>query len=343
VPVVFLIAIVAVLVGIFFAATGRGGELAYEHADHAPLDLGPVTAADVALLRPPTALWGYNVQVTDEALDQIARAVRERDITIAYLQEQLASSERNGSYPEARGAHDRHSAGLAPFPEAPEPPGLSGVAETFETQPADALGVAAPAVTLDDLLGVATPEGPPPAEASEAFHPAEASEASEAYQPAEAPEASQLAEAPDASEAAFEPAEPFEPAEFPGPPRTPLVLRASPGKAPQAPEPYAATQPSGILQDPGADDLTQPVEIHDPTQASAALAPDQDGPQGDFNAHDWWAEQREAARGEEAGPPAGTSEGHEPLAGTSEGQESQAGTGQGHEGDPRAAAEEQSW
>src|SRR5256885_1570837 len=30
VPVVFLIAIVVVLVGIFFAATGRGGELAYE-------------------------------------------------------------------------------------------------------------------------------------------------------------------------------------------------------------------------------------------------------------------------------------------------------------------------
>ena len=37
-PVVFLIAIAVVLVGIFFAATGRGGELAYEQADHAPLD-----------------------------------------------------------------------------------------------------------------------------------------------------------------------------------------------------------------------------------------------------------------------------------------------------------------
>ena len=82
-PVLFLIAIVVVLVGIFFAATGRGGEMAYEPADHAPLDLGPVSAADIALLRPPTAMWGYNMQVTDEALDQIARAVRERDITIA--------------------------------------------------------------------------------------------------------------------------------------------------------------------------------------------------------------------------------------------------------------------
>ena len=74
---------VVILVGVFFVATGRGGELAYEHADHAPLDLGPVSATDVVLLRPPTALWGYNMQVTDEALERIAQAVRDRDVTIA--------------------------------------------------------------------------------------------------------------------------------------------------------------------------------------------------------------------------------------------------------------------
>jgi hypothetical protein len=85
-----IIAAVAVLVGVFYAATGRGGELAYEHADHAPLDLGSVSAADVAMLRPPTALWGYNMQVTDEALERIARAMRDRDVTIAYLRQQLA-------------------------------------------------------------------------------------------------------------------------------------------------------------------------------------------------------------------------------------------------------------
>ena len=99
VPVLFLITIVAVLVGIFFAATGRGGELAYEQADHAPLDLGPVSAADIALLRPPTAMWGYNMQVTDEALDHIARAMRGRDVTIAYLQEQLATRPRTAPTP----------------------------------------------------------------------------------------------------------------------------------------------------------------------------------------------------------------------------------------------------
>ena len=80
---------VAILVGVFFAATGRGGELAHEQADHAPLDLGPVSATDVAMVRPPTAMWGYNMQVTDEALEQIAQALRDRDVTIAYLQQRL--------------------------------------------------------------------------------------------------------------------------------------------------------------------------------------------------------------------------------------------------------------
>jgi hypothetical protein len=84
-----LVALV-ILVGVFFVATGRGGELAHEQADHAPLDLGPVSATDVALLRPPTALWGYNMQVTDEALEAIAQAVRDRDVMIAFLQQRLA-------------------------------------------------------------------------------------------------------------------------------------------------------------------------------------------------------------------------------------------------------------
>jgi hypothetical protein len=85
---------IVILVGVFFVATGRGGELAHEQADHAPLDLGPVSATDVALLRPPTALWGYNMQVTDEALERIAQAVRDRDVMIAFLQQRLADLSR---------------------------------------------------------------------------------------------------------------------------------------------------------------------------------------------------------------------------------------------------------
>ena len=131
-PVVFLITIAAVLVGIFFAATGRGGEMAYEHADHAPLDLGPVTAADVALLRPPTAMWGYNMQVTDEALDLIARAMRERDVTIAYLQEQLATVARNGSYAEPGGAHARLAEESPLAPDIPFFPGAGEISQVTD-------------------------------------------------------------------------------------------------------------------------------------------------------------------------------------------------------------------
>jgi hypothetical protein len=98
---------VAILAGVFFAATGRGGELAYEHADHAPLDLGPVSATDVVLLRPPTALWGYNMQVTDEALEHIAQAIRDRDITIAFLQQRLADlTAQTAPTPQAAQAAD---------------------------------------------------------------------------------------------------------------------------------------------------------------------------------------------------------------------------------------------
>jgi hypothetical protein len=83
------VAIAVILIAVSYTATGRGGELAYEHADHAPLNLGAVSGADVALLRPPTALWGYNMQVTDTALDTIAQALRDRDVAITHLQQQL--------------------------------------------------------------------------------------------------------------------------------------------------------------------------------------------------------------------------------------------------------------
>ena len=119
----------AILVGVFFVATGRGGELAYEHADHAPLDLGPVSAAAVALLRPPTALWGYNMQVTDEALEQIAQAVRDRDVTIAFLQQRLADLATQAG-PGLQPAE--------PPPASPERPAdLPGQDDHADARPAD--------------------------------------------------------------------------------------------------------------------------------------------------------------------------------------------------------------
>ena len=120
-----LLAAIAVLVAVFFAATGRGGELSREPVDYAPLELGSVSAADVALLRPPTALWGYNVDVMDQALDRIARAMRDRDLTIAYLQQQLAvrdlgSAAASGQYGPVGLAGEEHDPGQGGAGAEPE-------------------------------------------------------------------------------------------------------------------------------------------------------------------------------------------------------------------------------
>ena len=77
---------------------GHGGEMAEFTTDYLPPDL--VTAADVMLLRPPSALWGYNVQVTDEALNRVAQVITERDVEIAVLRQQLAElRSATGSHP----------------------------------------------------------------------------------------------------------------------------------------------------------------------------------------------------------------------------------------------------
>ena len=330
-PVLFLIAIVVVLVGIFFAATGRGGEMSREPADHAPLDLGPVSAADVALLRPPTAMWGYNMQVTDEALDQIARAMRERDITIAYLQDQLAGYGPHDPYAEPQGVHARldpetsDDAGtratpeIAGFGETRATPEFFGIAEMFEPGG----GYGAPEVlessgTLEshdarqfpeDLEVSHSPEEREPLGTLGTFEPVESHEPPAT---AELPGAEPAAAEPAATEpattepAATEPPAAEEPptAEAPAPPQTPLVLKASRPK----PEPHEPTQPSQILSDPEeAHDATEPSAVlgHDEeadeaTQPDAAPAPDEaPGPQGAFDTHGWWAQQKEAAREEQ--------------------------------------------
>jgi hypothetical protein len=156
-------AAIAILIGVYVAATGRGGELAYEHPDHAPLDLGPVSATDIAMLRPPTALWGYNVDVTDEALGRIARAMRERDVTIAYLQSRLADlapqtaslrpptgtasvrppAETASLRPPAGTASVRPPAGTAPLGPVAETAPLRPAAETTSAEPPGPPGEAA--------------------------------------------------------------------------------------------------------------------------------------------------------------------------------------------------------
>jgi hypothetical protein len=88
VPILLLLAGVVILVGVVAVAMGRGGEMAEFAMDYVPPDV--MTAADVAMLRPPSAAWGYNAQVTDESLSQIAQLISERDVEIAVLRQQLA-------------------------------------------------------------------------------------------------------------------------------------------------------------------------------------------------------------------------------------------------------------
>jgi hypothetical protein len=53
-----------------------------------------VTATDIVLLRPPTALWGYSMQVTDEAMERIAESIRERDVRIVALEQLVTDLSR---------------------------------------------------------------------------------------------------------------------------------------------------------------------------------------------------------------------------------------------------------
>ena len=98
-PVVLLIAGLVIVIAVILVARGRGGELPAERADYAPLDLGPVSATDVALLRPPANAWGYNMQATDEAMAQIAESIRERDVRIVALEQLVTDLSREPAPP----------------------------------------------------------------------------------------------------------------------------------------------------------------------------------------------------------------------------------------------------
>jgi hypothetical protein len=90
-----VIAIIVVLAVVVYLAMGRGGELSAERNDYVPLDLGPVSATDVALLSPPTGLWGYNMEATDEAMERIAESIRERDVRIVALEQLVTDLSRD--------------------------------------------------------------------------------------------------------------------------------------------------------------------------------------------------------------------------------------------------------
>lgn len=107
--------------------------MSHESADYAPLEMGKVSATDVVLLRPPTAVWGYSMQITEEALDKIANAIRERDVRIIALEQRISDLTGQEHY-------------------APRPPG--------STVPGIGLTRVAPPPPVPRFTGSATVESP---------------------------------------------------------------------------------------------------------------------------------------------------------------------------------------
>lgn len=116
-----VVLIVAVLAVVTLVATGRGGELSVERNDYRELELGPVSATDIALLRPPMALWGYNMQATDDALDQIAASIRDRDVRIVALEQLVHDLTREPAAQPLSSPYGTPRHRREPFEPAPPP------------------------------------------------------------------------------------------------------------------------------------------------------------------------------------------------------------------------------
>jgi len=116
------VVIVVVVAGAVLVARGRGGELSVERGDYRQIQLGPVSATDIALLRPPMALWGYNMPVTDEALDLIAASIRDRDIRIVALEQLVTDLSREPTAQPLSSPYQTARHRRAPFDPAPPPP-----------------------------------------------------------------------------------------------------------------------------------------------------------------------------------------------------------------------------
>jgi len=82
---VLLAAAIAILGGVVVVAMGRGGEMAPSHRD-APIRPPRIrTAGDLAMLRLPVGLFGYQEEATDAALDAATRLIAEQQAEIARL------------------------------------------------------------------------------------------------------------------------------------------------------------------------------------------------------------------------------------------------------------------
>jgi hypothetical protein len=125
VPVVIILAALAILCGIVVAAMGRGGELARQ-TDDQPSLADFESGADVAHYRPPPALLGYHAGATEYALLLAGRALADRDAEIAWLRSRLRELQPEGQRREGelRDLPGREAPGYRPAQgEADDLPG----------------------------------------------------------------------------------------------------------------------------------------------------------------------------------------------------------------------------
>ncbi len=160
-----LVAAAAILAGVVLAALGRAGEMATFAGDTAPIELDEVSATDVALLRPPMSLWGYNAQATEDALRVIARSVTARDVEIATLRRELADLQGRQDGARAAGIGDRPTAPAGPaVPASPAGPAVPAgpASRAGPVSPADPIGPVSPASPGGPVgpVSPASPGGP---------------------------------------------------------------------------------------------------------------------------------------------------------------------------------------
>lgn len=159
---VLLAAAIAILAGVVAVAMGWGGELAASSRDLPPVSLWATSAADVAMLRLPAGVLGYQREATDQALYAISLLVSDRDAEIARLRDEVWRL----SVPE-RG--ERTEAGPAPAP-------LLAAGPAVAAGPAAAAGPVAAATGAVDWAGAVESAGavaaPVPAEPPVTVEPA---------------------------------------------------------------------------------------------------------------------------------------------------------------------------
>lgn len=87
--VVLLLAAIAILGGVVAVAMGRGGEITLVRRDLPDVRFRIRTPADVAMLRLPVGLLGYQEHATGDALRAVAMLLHERDMEISRLRAQV--------------------------------------------------------------------------------------------------------------------------------------------------------------------------------------------------------------------------------------------------------------